>query len=187
MKSVRFASLLCMPMLALGAFAYQGSMQQPTQTPQSSGAAGQTSQPPDAAAPGTASPSQPGTVQSPQAQSPQAEPSQSPMRSGGNPIDAQVNALTTALNLTSDQQVKVKTILADQHQQALTFVGDNSLSRDQKVQKMRDLRQGSIGKVRETLTSEQKTKFDNMVQAQNERIRQSEQQQQQQNNTPQPK
>jgi hypothetical protein len=41
--------------------------------------------------------------------------------------------------------------------------------------------------VRDTLNSEQKTKFDNMVQAQNERIRQSEQQQQQQNSTPQPK
>jgi hypothetical protein len=187
MKSAKFASLLCMPMLALGAFAYQGSMQQPTQTPQSSGAANQTSQPPDAAAPGTTSQAQPGTVQSPQGQTPQGEPSQAPMHSDANAIDAQVNALATALNLTSDQQAKVKTILTDQHQQALTFVGDNSLSRDQKVQKMRDLRQGSIGKVRDTLNSEQKTKFDNMVQAQNERIRQSEQQQQQQNSTPQPK
>jgi hypothetical protein len=109
------------------------------------------------------------------------------MHSDTNAIDAQVNALATALNLTSDQQVKVKTILTDQHQQALTFVGDSSLSRDQKVQKMRALRQASIGKVRETLTSDQQTKFDNMVQAQNERIRESEQQQQQQNSPPQPK
>jgi hypothetical protein len=169
-------------MLALGAFAYQGSMQQPTQLPQSSGAANQTSPQPGASAPGTAS-----QAQSPQGQTPQVEPSQPPMHSDTNAIDAQVNALATALNLTSDQQVKVKTILTDQHQQALTFVGDSSLSRDQKVQKMRALRQASIGKVRETLTSDQQTKFDNMVQAQNERIRESEQQQQQQNSTAQPK
>ena len=190
MKSVRFASLLCMPMLALGAFAYQGSAQQPAQAPQSSGAASQTSQQPDAATPGTASQTQPGSVQSPQGQTPQSESSQAPMRSG-NPVDDQVSALTAALNLTNDQQAKVKSILVDQHQQALTFVGDNSLSRDQKLQKMRDLRQASIGKVRETLTTdEQKTKFDNMVQSQNQRIRESEQQQQaqpQQNSTTPPK
>jgi len=56
-----------------------------------------------------------------------------------------------------------------------------------KVQKMHELRQSTIDKVRGTLTGdEQKNKFDNMVQAQNERIREREQQQQQQGNTPPP-
>ena len=107
------------------------------------------------------------------------------MRSGGSNADAQVSALTTALNLNSDQQAKIKTILEDQHQQAVTVVNDPSLSQDAKMQKVHALRQSTIDKVRSTLTTdEQKSKFDNMIQAQNERIREREQQQPQQNNTP---
>lgn len=113
------------------------------------------------------------------------------MHSGSSDIDEQVNTLTQALNLNSDQQAKVKTILEDQHQQAVNLISDNSLSRDAKVQKIHEIRQSTIDKVRGTLTSdEQKSKFDTMVQAQNDRIRQREHQQQpqpQQNNTPPPK
>ena len=54
------------------------------------------------------------------------------------------------------------------------------------MQKIHELRQGTIDKVRVILTSdEQKNKFDSMVQQKNDRIRQSEQQPQ--NNTPPPK
>ncbi|HEX6494187.1 MAG TPA: hypothetical protein VF018_01800, partial [Acidobacteriaceae bacterium] len=110
-----------------------------------------------------------------------------PMHSGVSAIDDQVNALTGALNLTGDQQAKIKTILQDQHQQVMSLASDTSLSRDAKMQKVHALRQATIDKVRGTLTSEeQKTKFDSMVQAQNERIRDREQQQQQ-DNTPSPK
>lgn len=111
------------------------------------------------------------------------------MHSGASATDDQVNALTSALNLTSDQQAKVRTILDDQHQQAVTVVNDGSLTRDAKLQKIHELRQSTIDKVRATLTSdEQKSKFDTMVQAQNDRIREREQQPQPQpNNTPPPK
>jgi hypothetical protein len=185
MKSSNLPILFSMLTLALGAFAYQGSMQQPAQTP---GTANQTSQQPGVAPPATESQPQPGTVPSVQGQAPQAEPSQAPPMRTGNGVDDQVNALSAVLNLTSAQQAKVKTILESQHQQALTVVSDNSLSRDVKVQKMHELRQSTIDKVRGTLTGdEQKNKFDNMVQAQNERIREREQQQQQGNTPPQPK
>jgi len=113
------------------------------------------------------------------------------MRSGTPGIDDQVSALTSALNLSSDQQTKVRSILQDQHQQAVNVVNDTSLSRDAKVQKIHQLRQSTIDKVRATLTSDdQKTKFDTMVQAQNDRLREREQQQQQPpspSNTPVPK
>jgi hypothetical protein len=189
MKSFTVALLFCMLVVALGAFASQGSMQQPAQTPQAPGAASQTSQQPGTMPPSAAPQSQPGTVQSPEAQTPKAEPSQAPPMHAGTPgIDQQVSALSAALNLTSDQQAKVKTILEDQHQQAVIVVNDSSLAQDAKVQKMHDLRKSTVDKVRGTLTSdEQKNKFDAMVQAQNDRIHATEQQQQQQNNTPAPK
>ena len=188
MKSFTVAILFCMLMLALGAFAYQGSMQQPAQLPQARGPASQAPQP-GTMPPSAAPQSQPGTMPSPQAQTPQAEPSQAPMRSGTPGIDDQVNVLTEALNLTSDQQAKVKTILENQHQQGVGVVSDSSLSRDAKLQKIHDLRQSTIDRVRGTLTSdEQKGKFDAMVQAQNDRIREREHQQPPlQNNTPPPR
>jgi hypothetical protein len=109
------------------------------------------------------------------------------MHSGTPGVDDQVSGLTTALNLTPDQQQKLKTILEDQHRQVVDLVSDNSLSHDAKMDKARALRQQTIAKIRGTLTSdEQKSKFDNIVQASNERIREREQQDQQ-NNNPAPK
>lgn len=186
MKSFRVAVLFCMCMAALGAFAHQGSTQQPAQTPQTPGAASQNPQHPGATPPYTPNQTQPGTVQNPETQTPQGEPSQAPpMRSASSGADAQVNSLTAALNLNSDQQAKIKTILEDQHQQAMSVINDASLSHDAKLQKVQALRQSTIDKVRGTLTTdEQKSKFDNMIQAQNERIHEREQQP---NNPPQPK
>lgn len=186
MKTFRIAVFLCLAMSALGAFAYQGSMQQPAQTPQTPGAASQNPQNPGATPPYTPSQTQPGTVQNPETQNPQGQPSQAPpMRSGASAVDEQVSALASALNLTPDQQAKVKTILEDQHQQAVGVVNDPSATQDAKLQKIHALRQSTIDKVRATLTSDdQKTKFDNMVQAQNERIREREQQQNPQQNNP---
>ena len=186
MKSFRVVVLFCMCMAALAAFAHQGSMQQPAQTPQTPGAASQNPQYPGATPPYTAPQTQPGAAQNPDTQTPQGAPS---MHSDGSGADAQVSALTTALNLNSDQQAKIKTILEDQHQQAVSLVNDPSLSHDAKLQKVHAMRQSTIDRVRATLTTdEQKSKFDNMIQAQNERIHQREQQEQQQpNSTPQPK
>jgi hypothetical protein len=176
-------------MAAWAAFAHQGSVQQPAQTPQTPGAASQNPQHPGATPPYAPSQTQPGTAQSPDVQAPQSGPAQAPqVRSGTPGVDDQVNALTTALNLNGDQQAKLRTILEDQHQQVLGVANDSSLSHDAKVQKAQALRQSTIDKVRATLTSdEQKSKFDTMIQTSNERIRQREQQEQQPNNTPPPK
>jgi uncharacterized protein YdeI (BOF family) len=190
MKSFRVVVLFCMFVAAWAAFAQQGSMQQPAQTPQTAPATSQNPQmqSPQATTPQAQSP-QMQSPQSPAMQTPQGQPSQAPpMHSGGSGADAQVNALTQALNLNSDQQARIKTILEDQHQQAMGVVNDNSLSQDAKLQKVHAIRQSTIDKVRGTLTTDdQKSKFDTMIQASNERIRQREQQEQQQNGTPQPK
>jgi len=178
MTSVRSVTFLTMLLLASGAIAVQGSMQQPGQVPQQPGAASPNAQQPGNMPPSTA-PQTPRSVQNPQ-----AEPSQPPMRSGPPSIDDQVATLAERLNLTSDQQTKVKSILEDQHQQAVAVVGDTSLSQNDKMQKIMGLRETTISKVRNTLTSDdQKQKFDAMVQAQNDRMRER-QQPPQSNNTP---
>ena len=189
MNRFRVVVLFSMCTAALGAFAHQGSMQQPAQTPQAT--TSQNPEHPGATPPYAAPQTQPGTQQNPEAQTPQSEPSQAPaMHSAPSNADAQVNSLTQSLNLNSDQQAKIKTILEDQHQQVVSLVNDNSLSQEAKVQKVHAIRQSTIDKVRGTLTTdEQKSKFDTMIQTQNQRIHEREQgqQQPQPNNTPQPK
>jgi hypothetical protein len=188
MKAFRLGIFVCTLISALGALALQGSMPQSAQTPQTPGTASQNPQAPGATPPYTAPQTQPGTMQGPETQTPAGAPQTPPMRSGVSAIDDQVSALTAALNLSGDQQAKVRTILQDQHQQVITLASDTSMSRDAKLQKVHTLRQATIDRVRSTLTNEeQKSKFDSMVQAQNERLREKEQQEQHQDNAPQPK
>ena len=87
-------------------------------------------------------------------------------------IDEQVKVLSDDLNLSSDQQSKVKSILTDQHEQAMALIQDSSMDRDTKIEKIHSLRADTIAKVRQTLNEEQKPKFDAMVQQQDERMRQ---------------
>jgi Mg2+ and Co2+ transporter CorA len=117
-------------------------------------------------------PSQPSTQPS-QAQPGQdqnAQPGQQQPQSGqmaAHPsIDDQVQSLAQQLNLSADQQAKVKTALEDQHTQAMNVVQDSSMSRDDKIQKIHTIREGTITKVRSTLNDDQKKKFDVMVQQQ---------------------
>jgi len=123
---------------------------------------------------------QPGQQPGAQTQQPpsSAQPGQPPS------IDDQVAVLAQQLSLTPDQQAKVKTALQDQHTKAMTIIQDNSMPREDKIQKIHALRQDTISKVRATLTSDdQKSKFDQMVQAQDDRMHQQQPQQQ----TPPPK
>jgi hypothetical protein len=102
----------------------------------------------------------------PSEQSPQAQPQQSAPQAAQPPsIDEQVAVLTQELNLSSDQQGKVKTILTDQRQQAMGVVGDQNLSRADKMEKIRAIRESSISKVRNSLNDDQKKKLDQMLQS----------------------
>ncbi len=79
-------------------------------------------------------------------------------------IDDQVKALAQELNLDAPQQAKVKTILEDQRTQAMAVIGDTTLPREEKVQKIRAIREGTISKVRALLNDDQKKKLDQMLQ-----------------------
>jgi hypothetical protein len=104
---------------------------------------------------------QPGSAQG------SAQPEQAPPPQPGRPsIDDQVRMLTQELSLNTDQQAKLKNILEDQHQQALTFVNDANMSRDDKIQKIRVLREATITKARGIMNDDQKKKLDAMLQQQ---------------------
>lgn len=84
-------------------------------------------------------------------------------------VDDQVKMLSEKLNLSDDQQAKVKSILTDQHQQMQAIRDDSSLSQDDKRSKMRGLRDATHSKIRDVLNDDQKTKFDQMQQEMRER------------------
>lgn len=156
MKNIRPALCIWIALLAIGAFASQyptspsQSTTQPTQVPQSQG-----STQPDQTAPGA---TQPGQSQS-------APSGQQGQQQVGRPsIDDQVKMLTQELNLTTDQQTKMKNVLEDQHQQAMTIINDASLPRDEKIQRIRSLRETTISKARSMLNDDQKKKLDAMLQ-----------------------
>jgi protein CpxP len=71
--------------------------------------------------------------------------------------------LTTKLNLTADQQAKVKSILDENHQKMQTTMKDESLSKEDKHAKMKSMHEAVHAQVREVLNDEQKPKFDAMV------------------------
>lgn len=86
-------------------------------------------------------------------------------------VDEQVKRLSDRLNLTSDQQSKIKPILEDQRTQMEAVRNDSSLSREDRMAKMRTIRQSSTAKVRDTLNDDQKKQYDAMQQEMRERRR----------------
>jgi Spy/CpxP family protein refolding chaperone len=83
-------------------------------------------------------------------------------RRGMPSAEDQVKNLTERLNLTSDQQAKVKTIVEDTHSQMQKLMQDDSLSPDDRRSKVRSLHESASSKIREILTDDQKKKFDDM-------------------------
>lgn len=164
MKLIRTAIFSGTFLLAVGAFAQQYPSGSQAPQPQGGMQPSQTSpnQPP------TTQPSQsPGDAQ----QQPGAQSQGAPMASHPS-IDDQVKSLSDQLNLTADQQAKVKSALEEQHTQAMTIVQDNSLAREDKIQKIHGLRETTINKVRTALNDDQKKKFDQMIQEMDQRQQQ---------------
>jgi Spy/CpxP family protein refolding chaperone len=85
------------------------------------------------------------------------------MGPGMGNVDDHVKELTTKLNLTANQQTKVKAILEEHHQQMQAMMKDDSISKDDKHAKMMSMHDSVHAKVRDILTDEQKPKFDAMV------------------------
>jgi len=164
------AAIVFVLMAALAVFAIQNPAPPSPNPPQQSGTMGQAPAQPT-------NPTAPLPQGQPDTPAPQVQ-TQPPAQGAPPSIDDQVKILATQLNLNDQQQGKIKNVLQDQHDQAMTVVRDTSLSREQKLDKIHSLRQSTISRVRETLSDDQqRQKFDAMIQAQDQRMREREQQQ----------
>ena len=83
-------------------------------------------------------------------------------RHGRMSVDERMQHLTQALNLSADQQAKVKSILQDQHKEMQSLRQDTSLSQQDRRAKFQQVRQDTHQKIRDVLNDEQKAKFDEM-------------------------
>jgi Spy/CpxP family protein refolding chaperone len=90
-------------------------------------------------------------------------------------VEDQVKQLTERLNLTDDQQGKVKAILEDGRTQMQKLRGDDSMSQEDKMSKMRGIHDATTAKIRDILTDDQKKKFDELEQERRERMKQRQQ------------
>lgn len=95
-----------------------------------------------------------------------------PMHEPHGRMDAnsQLEHLTKALNLTSDQQTQIKPILESQQQQMMQLHEDSSLSRDDKMAKAKSLHADTTSKIEAVLNDQQKQKYEAMQQKMQERM-----------------
>jgi Spy/CpxP family protein refolding chaperone len=85
-------------------------------------------------------------------------------------VDDQIKHLTKKLNLSDDQQAKLKPILEDQRKQMDTIHNDSSLSREDRFSKMQELRQNSDTQIKSVLNEDQQKNFDKMREEQRGRM-----------------
>jgi len=99
-----------------------------------------------------------------------------PPQQGGGPghrgmdPDAQLKHMTKALDLTSDQQAQIKPILQSQHDQMQSLREDQSLSREDRMAKMKSIHEDSQSKIEAVLNDTQKQKYEAMQQRMHSRM-----------------
>jgi Spy/CpxP family protein refolding chaperone len=92
---------------------------------------------------------------------PDASAQQGGGRMGRGPMtpDEQLARMTKRYNLSSDQQSQIKPILANQQQQMMSLRQDSSMSRDDKMAKMKSIREDSSTRIQAILNDTQKQQF----------------------------
>jgi periplasmic protein CpxP/Spy len=95
-------------------------------------------------------------------------------RMGRMPMNAdeQLERMTKRYNLSADQQTQIKPILANQQQQMMSLRQDSSMSRDDKMTKMKGIREDSSTKIQAILNDSQKKQFADDQQRMQERMQQ---------------
>lgn len=95
-------------------------------------------------------------------------------RMGRQPMtpDEQLARMTKRYDLSADQQTQIKPILADSQQQMMTLRQDSSMSREDKMAKMKTIREGANTKIQALLNDTQKQKFAEDQQRMQERMQQ---------------
>ncbi len=84
--------------------------------------------------------------------------------------DQQLERLSKALNLTDDQKQQIRPILQDRQEKMQSVRSDTSLSREDRMNKMRSTFEETNSKIRAILNDEQKPKFDQMQQRRREQM-----------------
>jgi Spy/CpxP family protein refolding chaperone len=79
-------------------------------------------------------------------------------------VGDQLKVLTQKLDLSVNQQHKVKTILQELHDASLKLMQDKSMSHEDLLSKVRPLRMNADKKIREILSDDQKKKLDQYLQ-----------------------
>jgi protein CpxP len=110
---------------------------------------------------------------------PQAQPTPKGHRHG-----QRMQKLTQELNLTPDQQTKIKPIFQQAHAQAKTIRQDATLNKDQKMAKMKELHQNTMAQLNGILTPEQQTQLKQLQEQRRAQWQQRHQQQQQKQTAP---
>lgn len=106
------------------------------------------------------------------AQDNQAPPQQQDGRGRrGMDPDEQLKRLTKTLDLTADQQTQIKPILESQQQQIQALRGDQSMSREDRMAKIKGIREDSRTKIEAALNDTQKQKYEAMEARMQERMR----------------
>ena len=83
--------------------------------------------------------------------------------------DQHLQMLSEKLNLTDDQQAKLKPVLQDNMQQIKTVREDSSLSQEQKHAKLKSIHDSMHDQINAVLTPEQQAKFKQMRQEQTDK------------------
>jgi hypothetical protein len=81
-------------------------------------------------------------------------------RRGPTSPDRQLARLTKRYNLSTDQQAKIKSILADEQQQTQSMRQDQSMSRQDRMAKMQSLRSDTDMKIEAVLNDQQKQQYE---------------------------
>jgi protein CpxP len=84
-------------------------------------------------------------------------------REGRMDPSQRVKMLSEKLNLTKDQQSKVKDIFTSQQKQMQSLMQDQSMSREDKRSKSEQMRSDTDAQIRAVLTGDQQQKFDTML------------------------
>jgi Spy/CpxP family protein refolding chaperone len=88
------------------------------------------------------------------------EQTQHASQSGATKVEQHLKLLTEKLDLTRDQQAKVKPILQELNDAAEKVMKDESTTPDERMEKMRPLHERADKQIRKILSDEQQKKLD---------------------------
>ena len=94
-----------------------------------------------------------------------AEPGGSGQYGHGQPptVEQRLQRMTKQLNLTDDQQQKIKPILENESTQMQSLRADSSLPQQDRMAKMQQIRQTSSEQIKPILNADQQQKFTEMM------------------------